>query len=99
MPYREEIPKTYKELIHNHYQYIQVSGWIAQLDYLLSYCIAMPIIGWILKKNFNLFCITLMRYRSNNQYHAFFSLLFEKLTNEFFRNQHAMHWWYLMRLG
>jgi len=91
--------RTYKQLIKNKTQNVQIPGIIGWVVDYLSYGITLPVVGRLFQQSFTLICCALSRYRRKGEYIRLYELLVECLTRSTFRGKHSYRWWYLMRFA
>lgn len=92
-------PRTYKDLIQNRTQYLQVPGIIGAVAEFLSYGIKTPVIGRLLQCSFTIVCCAIGRLRRRNDYHGLYNLLMDCLSRDTFKAHGGYRWWYLMRFA
>lgn len=91
--------RTYKDLIQNRTQYMQLPGIVGVLTEFFSYGIRIPVIGQLLQHSFTLVCCALGRLRRKRDYHGLYDLLIDCLSHNNFRQHQGHQWWYLMRFA
>ncbi len=95
----EEGHRSYRDLILNRQPYPHLSSFKGIIAGLLSYAIALPIIGKLLRKSFVVTCFALGRYRQKGNYIGLYTLLLNSLIDRRYQNKNSYQWWYLMRFA
>jgi hypothetical protein len=90
--------RTYKDLLQNRGQYLQLPNMVGTVIEYLSYGLKVPVIGPLLQHSFTIVCCALGRLRRKRDYHGLYDLLIGCLSHSVFKHK-GYRWWYLMRFA